>query len=98
MATPQTEDTRLNGEGQQNPTSPPYPFGPPISAEPSSDAALETERLEAEKVHLLYSRSAVVALSTLPIGAVFLVILLWPLVSHVRLVVWAGVMGEPFLH
>lgn len=93
MATPQAEDIRQTEEGQQRPPSLTHPAGPSTSAEQFSDSALETERLEAEKVHLLYSRSAIVALTTLPIGTVFLVILLWPLVSHARLVVWAGFMG-----
>jgi len=93
MATPQAEDIRLIEEGQQSPPSLTHPAGPAISAEQSSDFALETERLEAEKIHLLYSRSSVVALSTLPLGAVFLVIVLWPLVAHVRLVAWAVFMG-----
>lgn len=93
MATPHTEDIYQTREGQQCPPSLIHPASPLISADQPSGFALEAERLEAEKVHLLYSRSAVVALSTLPIGAIFLVILLWPLVSHVRLVVWAGFMG-----
>ena len=93
MATPQTEDIRLTGERQHLPPSLTSLSGSPISTEQSSDSVRDAERLEAEKVHLLYSRSAIVALSTLPLGAVFLVILLWPIVSHIRLVIWAGGMG-----
>src|SRR5262245_45759294 len=92
METPQTEDLRLNGEGQQSPPSPPHPSDPPVSAEPSSNVALETERLEAEKVHLLYSRSAAPTLITLAIGAVLLALLLWPVVSHLRLLIWVILM------
>lgn len=92
MAPLPTANTDLAREEQPT-SSRPQSFGPHTIAAPALDVPLEAERLEAEQVHLLYARSAAVALSMLPIGAAFLVILLWPLVSHVRLVVWAGFMG-----
>jgi PAS domain S-box-containing protein len=88
MATPQTEDTCLTGEGQHSSSSLIHASEPPLPAEQAATPASETERLEAEKVHLLYSRSAAVALITLAIGAVLLVLLLWPVVPHTRLIAW----------
>src|SRR5215207_11131757 len=92
MAPLPTANTDLARE-EQSTLSRPQSFGPQGTAAPSSDVPLEAERLEAEQIHLLYSRSAVVALSTLPIGAIFLIVLLWTQVSHLRLIVWAGIMG-----
>jgi len=56
---------------------------------PSSDSAIQATRLEAEQVHLLYTRSTAAALITLVLGATLLVLLLWSVVSHVRLLPWA---------
>lgn len=70
-----------------------HSFGPHPLVVPSPDVSLETERLEAEQIQLLYSRSAGVALSTLPLGAIFLVVLLWNQVPQLRLIGWAGSMG-----
>jgi PAS domain S-box-containing protein len=55
---------------------------------PSEDSADQPKRLEAEKVHLLYTRSTIAALITLVLGAALLVVLLWPVVSPVRLLAW----------
>jgi PAS domain S-box-containing protein len=93
MATLPTANSDLTEEEQPILSSRPQSSGPQLTVAPSLDSSVEAERLEAEQVHLLYARSAVVALSMLPVGAAFLVILLWPLVSHVRLVAWAGLMG-----
>lgn len=93
MATLPTANSGLIEEEQPTLSSRPQSSGSHLTVAPSSDTSLETERLEAEQVHLLYARSAFAALSMLPVGAAFLVILLWPVVSHVRLVAWAGLMG-----
>lgn len=61
-------------------------------ASSSGNAAAQAERLEAEKVHLLYTHSTIAALITLVLGAILLVLLLWPVVSHARLLAWVGFM------
>jgi PAS domain S-box-containing protein len=93
MATPLNAPSDLTTEAQPVFSSRAQSANPQRPTAPAPDSPLEAERLEAEHLHLLYSRSAVVALSTLPIGALFLVALLWTQVPHLRLLVWAASMG-----
>ena len=58
---------------------------PPVS---STDSAAQATRLEVEQVHLLYTRSTDAALITLVLGVTLLVLLLWSVVPHVRLLTW----------
>ncbi len=93
MAIPRSVNKRLTSQqefAQRSPT--PTVNAAPLTV-PSTDSAVQANRLEAEQVHLLYTRSTAAALITLVLGAVLLVLLLWSVVSHVRLLTWACFMA-----
>ncbi len=92
MATPPIAPNDLATEAQPTFSSRTQSANPQLSTGPAPASPFEAERLAAEHLHLLYSRSAVVALSTLPIGVLFLVALLWTHVPQLRLLVWAASM------
>ena len=93
MAIPWSVNKSLTSQqefAQRSPT--PTVNAAPLTV-PSTDSAVQANRLEAEQVHLLYTRSTAAALITLVLGAVLLVLLLWSVVSHVRLLTWACFMA-----
>ncbi len=55
---------------------------------PSVDLAAQAKRLEAEKIHLLYTQAAPASHVPVLIGAVLLVCFLWPVVTHSLLLIW----------
>jgi PAS domain S-box-containing protein len=90
----------IQSPGGNFPREPGVPQQPPFTrtsasfpSAPSGDLVAQAKRLEAEKVHLLYTRSTIAALITLVLGVALLVLLLWPVVSHVRLLLWACFMA-----
>ena len=93
MAIPRSVNKSLTSEQEFAQRSPTPTVNTALLTVPSTDSTVQTDRLEAEQVHLLYTRSAAAALITLVLGAVLLVLLLWSVVSHVRLLAWACFMA-----
>ena len=89
MAIPRSVNKSLANEQAFTQRSPSPSMNAVLPAVSSTDSAAQAARLEVEQVHLLYTRSTAAALSTLVLGVVLLVLLLWSVVPHVRLLTWA---------
>jgi len=89
MAIPRSVNKSLANEQAFTQRSPSPSMNAVLPAISSTDSAAQAARLEVEQVHLLYTRSTAAALSTLVLGVVLLVLLLWSVVPHVRLLTWA---------
>jgi len=93
MAIPRSVNKSLTSEQEFAQRSPTPLVNAALLTVPSTDSPVHATRLEVEQVHLLYTRSTAVALITLVLGAALLVFLLWSVISHVRLLTWAGFMA-----
>ena len=89
MAIPRSVNKSLANEQAFTQRSPSPSMNAVLPAVSSTDSAAQAARLEVEQVHLLYTRSTAAALSTLVLGVILLVLLLWSVVPHVRLLTWA---------
>src|SRR5689334_20237820 len=93
MATPRLVNKNLASEqtfAQRSPTLSVNAIPRVVS---STDSSAQATRLEVEQVHLLYTRSTAAALITLALGVALLIVLLWSVVSHVRLLMWTCFMA-----
>lgn len=82
----------------QEPTFNPQPAVSPASISsraapsPSRGGDLYDQRLEVEKVNLLYTQASTAAHIAIAVGSLLLVLVLWPVVEHRPLLVWLTVM------